>query len=96
MPFHNEMSDAVFMGCPILAKAGKLTGEQKYFDMALRHFRSMANLCRRSDGLYRHSPLNEAAWGRGNAFPALGLALSLTDFPGIIRPLRKCWWHTGV
>jgi unsaturated rhamnogalacturonyl hydrolase len=41
----------------------------------------MANLCRRSDGLYRHSPLNEAAWGRGNAFPALGLALSLTDLP---------------
>ena len=81
MPFHNEMSDAVFMGCPILAKAGKLTGEQKYFDMTLRHFRFMANLCRRPDGLYRHSPLNEAAWGRGNAFPALGLALTLADLP---------------
>ena len=24
---HNEMSDAVFMGCPILAAAGKLSGE---------------------------------------------------------------------
>jgi unsaturated rhamnogalacturonyl hydrolase len=81
MPFHNEMSDSVFMGCPILAKAGKLTGEAKYFDMTLRQFRYMGNLCRRSDGLYRHSPLNEAAWGRGNAFPALGLALSLTDLP---------------
>jgi rhamnogalacturonyl hydrolase YesR len=25
--------------------------------------------------------LTDAAWGRGNAFPALGLALTLTDFP---------------
>ena len=81
MPFHNEMSDAIFMSCPILAKAGRLTGERKYFDMASRHFRFMQNLCLRPDGLYRHSPLNEAAWGRGNAFPALGLALTLSDLP---------------
>src|SRR5688572_17880062 len=32
MPFHNEMSDAVFMAGPILAATGKLTGERKYFD----------------------------------------------------------------
>jgi len=35
----------------------------------------------RRDGLYRHSPLDEAAWGRGNGFPALGLALSLDNLP---------------
>lgn len=81
MPFHNEMSDAVFMGGPILAKAGKLTGEARYFDMALRHFRFIENLCLRPDGLYRHSPLSDAAWGRGNAFPLLGLALTLQDVP---------------
>jgi unsaturated rhamnogalacturonyl hydrolase len=81
MPFHNEMSDSVFMGCPILAKAGKLSGETKYFDMALKHFRFIEKLCLRPDGLYRHSPLSEAAWGRGNAFPALGLALTLVDLP---------------
>jgi unsaturated rhamnogalacturonyl hydrolase len=81
MPFHNEMSDAVFMSCPILARAGKLTGDRKYFDMALQHFRFMEKLCLRPDGLYRHSPLDEAAWGRGNAFPALGLALTLSDTP---------------
>ena len=68
MPLHNEMSDSVFMGTPILAAAGKLTGEQKYFDMAIRHFRFMQKLGLRSDGIYRHSPLDEAAWGRGNAF----------------------------
>jgi rhamnogalacturonyl hydrolase YesR len=79
MPFHSEMSDAVFMSCPILTAAGRLTREQKYFDMALRHLRFMHKLCVRDDGLYRHSPLCEAAWGRGNGFPALGLALSLTD-----------------
>jgi rhamnogalacturonyl hydrolase YesR len=81
MPFHDEMSDSVFMGTSILVKAGKLTGERKYFDMAARHFAFMEKLDLRPDGLYRHSPLTDAAWGRGNAFPALGLALTLTDFP---------------
>src|SRR5579872_295624 len=81
MPLHEEMSDSVFMACPILASAGKLTGEARYFDMAARHFAFMQKLCLRTDGLYRHSPLTDAAWGRGNAFPALGLALALSDFP---------------
>ena len=81
MPLHDEMSDSVFMACPILASAGKLTGEFKYFDMAARHLSFMQKLCLRPDGLYRHSPLSEAAWGRGNAFPALGLAWTLAVFP---------------
>jgi len=81
MPSHNEMSDSVFMGCAILARIGRLTGERRYFDMALRHLRFMQGLDLRSDGLYRHSPLDEAAWGRGNGFPALGLALALSDWP---------------
>jgi hypothetical protein len=78
---HNEMSDAVFMGTPILTAAGKLTGDPKYFTLALQHLRFMEKLCLRSDGLYRHSPLNDAAWGRGNAFPALGMALALSNMP---------------
>ncbi len=81
MPFHNEMSDAVFMAGPILAATGNLTKERKYFDAAVTHFASMRTLCVRPDGLYRHSPLCEAAWGRGNGFPALGLALALSDWP---------------
>lgn len=81
MPLHNEMSDSFFMGCPILAQAGRLTGETKYYDMALRHFRFMTKLDLRPDGIYRHSPLDEAAWGRGNGFPALGMALTLTELP---------------
>jgi len=71
---YNEMSDGVFMGCPILARAG-------YFDKSLAQLRYMQKLCLRPDGLYRHSPLNDAAWGRGNAFPALGLALALSAVP---------------
>jgi len=81
MPQHNEMSDAVFMGGPLLARAGALTGEGKYFEQCLRHVRFMRELCLRPDGLYRHSPLNEGAWGRGNGFPALGLAIILDNFP---------------
>jgi rhamnogalacturonyl hydrolase YesR len=81
MPSHVEMSDAVFMACPILAQVGRLTGDVKYHDMAVRHLAFMRKLCARPDGLYRNSPLNDAAWGRGNGFPALGLALTLTDLP---------------
>lgn len=81
MPFHSEMSDSVFMATPLLVKVGKLTGDTRYFDMAVRHVEFMQNLLLRDDGLYRHSPLSDVAWGRGNAFPALGLALSLSDIP---------------
>ncbi len=81
MPFHSQMSDAVFMGGPILASIGKLTGEQKYFDACLRHVEFMRKMLLTPDGIYQHSPLDKAPWGRGNGFPALGLALILTDFP---------------
>ena len=79
MPMHSEMSDSVFMGCPIAAQVGRLTGEKKYTDLAVRHMRFMLNLNLRPDGLHRHSPLDESAWGRGNGFPALGLALALSE-----------------
>jgi rhamnogalacturonyl hydrolase YesR len=81
MPYHDEYSDSLFMGTAILAQAGALTRERKYFDMAARHITFMQKLVLRPDGLYRHSPVTDAAWGRGNAFPALGLALTLSEFP---------------
>lgn len=81
MPTHSEMSDSVFMGCPILAQVGSLTGDDKYYDMCLQHMRFMLKLNLRRDGLHRHSPLDETAWGRGNGFPALGLALALEEIP---------------
>ncbi len=81
MPLHSEMSDSIFMATPLLVKVGKLTGDTRYFDMAVRHVEYMQSLLLREDGLYRHSPLADVAWSRGNAFPALGLALSLSDMP---------------
>ena len=80
-PFHSEMSDSVFMAPPLLVKAGKLSGETRFFDMAARHIAFMQEMLLREDGLYRHSPLADVAWSRGNAFPALGMALSLSDIP---------------
>jgi rhamnogalacturonyl hydrolase YesR len=81
MPGHGEMSDAIFMCASILAAVGDLTGERRYFDMAARHIAFMNNLVRRDDGLYRHSPLTDAAWGRGNGFAAIGYALTLSHLP---------------
>ena len=93
VPNHGEMSDAIFMGASILAAVGDLTGEQRYFDMAVRQIDFMNALVRRDDGLYNHSPLAEAAWGRGNGFAAIGYALTLshlsTDHPGFARILDE-------
>jgi rhamnogalacturonyl hydrolase YesR len=81
MPLHGGWSDSLFMDVPILAMAGALTGERRYFDMAARHVAFMQQIVLRPDGLYRHQASTDAAWGRGNAFPALGLALTLSEFP---------------
>lgn len=67
---YSEMSDGIFMGPPLLARLGM-------HDEAVAHWKAIETLCLRKDGIYRHSPLHETAWGRGNAFPALGMALTL-------------------
>jgi len=81
MPYHDGFSDSLFMGTVILTQAGALTGEPRYFDLAVRHVAFMRQLLLRPDGLYRHQSDVDAAWGRGNAFPAIGLALALSDLP---------------
>jgi rhamnogalacturonyl hydrolase YesR len=81
MPFHQQLSDSIFMGAVIVAQAGALTGETRYFDMAARHVAFMQKLVLRPDGLYRHQPASDAAWARGNAFAALGLVLTLGELP---------------
>lgn len=81
MPLHGGWSDSLFMDVPILSMAGSLTGERRYFDMAARHVAFMQKIVLRPDGLYRHQVSAEAAWGRGNAFAALGIALTLSEFP---------------
>ena len=81
MPYHVEMSDAVFMGGPILARVGQLTGDARYYTACIQHLDFMKRLDLRTDGLYRHSPLDPAAWGRGNGFPAIGVAMCLSALP---------------
>jgi hypothetical protein len=81
MPLHGGWSDSLFMDVPILSMAGALTGERRYFDMAARHVAFMQRTLLKPDGLYRHQISADAAWGRGNAFAALGLALTLSQFP---------------
>ncbi|SDE78965.1 Rhamnogalacturonyl hydrolase YesR [Massilia sp. PDC64] len=81
MPLHDEMSDSLFLVCPLLAQVGALTGNGDYVAMCGRHMRFIRQRTWRDDGLYRHSPLNDAAWGRGNGFAALGLAWSLDHLP---------------
>jgi unsaturated rhamnogalacturonyl hydrolase len=81
MPYNEQFSDGIFMGTVIVAQAGALTGQSKYFDLADRHLRFMQQLDLRKDGLYRHQPATDAAWGRGNGFAALGLALTLSELP---------------
>jgi rhamnogalacturonyl hydrolase YesR len=81
MPYNDQFSDGIFMGTVILAQAGALSGETRYFDMADRHLRYMQQLDLRPDGLYRHQPATDAAWGRGNGFAAIGLAMTLSELP---------------
>lgn len=80
-PSDNQMSDSVFMVCPLLAAAGRLADDEAFYQACVIHLDQMQKLCLRPDGLYRHSPLDEAAWGRGNGFPALGLAWVLSEMP---------------
>jgi unsaturated rhamnogalacturonyl hydrolase len=89
MPYHDGYSDSVFMGTVVLAQAGALSGQQRYFDMADRHLRFMQRLDLRPDGLYQHRPEADVAWGRGNGFAALGLALTLAELP----PGSPAWRH---
>jgi rhamnogalacturonyl hydrolase YesR len=88
------------MGTVMPAQAGALTGERKYFDLAARHGALMQKIVVRPDGLYRHQPLTDAAWGRGNAFAAIGLALALAEFPQdhphYARLLRDFQSHMSV
>ena len=99
-PDHKEMSDSVFMVCPLLASAGRLASDRTFFAASCEHLERIQHLCLRQDGLYRHSPLDDAAWGRGNGFPTLGLAWVLAempeDFPGRAKVLASFRDHIAA
>lgn len=80
-PKPQEMSDAVFMCGPIQCEAGRLTRDDKYFNAAVDYLAQLRKLRQRADGLYAHGHLCDAAWGRGNGFPVVGVAWCLTLLP---------------
>lgn len=81
-------ADDLFMSVPFLLRMGKITGQQKYYDDAVKqftHFR--AYLLDSSNGLYRHgwfSATRQQApvcWGRANGWMAWATAELLGSLP---------------
>lgn len=64
-----------------LVRSGWLNARPQFTSAGLAHYRRVRNACRRDDGLFRHSPEVDVAWGRANGLAAMGLALILTDLP---------------
>jgi hypothetical protein len=74
----DQLVNSYIDGGPIdIRSSSLLAGQLVFAELAERT--NNENLLLREDGLYRHTPLANVAWGRGNGFPALGLALSLSD-----------------
>jgi hypothetical protein len=67
MPLHGGWSDSLFMDVPILAKAGALTGDRRYFDMAARHVAFMQQIVLRPTACIAIR-LRPSGVGTGNAF----------------------------
>jgi hypothetical protein len=79
MPFHDEMSDSVFMATPLVVKAGKADRRTQVFrpgGAAFALWRSSIS----ADGLSPFAPLTDAAWGR-ERLPGSGPRLRSPIFP---------------
>jgi unsaturated rhamnogalacturonyl hydrolase len=71
-------ADDLYMSVPYLARMGKLTGDNKYFDFAIKQVESFNNyIFDTTTGLYYHAFYNDenmngvARWGRCNGWVAL-------------------------
>jgi len=81
-------ADDLYMSVPYLARMGKLTGDHKYFDFAIRQVENFNRYIYDSTtGLYFHSFFNDenmngvARWGRCNGWVALAQAELLDNLP---------------
>ena len=85
--------DDLFMSIPALAQMGKLTGEQKYFDDAVKQVRQFADrMFVRGKNLYMHGWVQEMEdhpafhWGRANGWAIMAkielLEVLPDDHPG--------------
>lgn len=81
-------ADDLFMSVPYIARMGKLTGDSKYFDFAIKQVESFNRYIYDSTtGLYFHCFYNDentngvARWGRCNGWLAMAQAELLTYLP---------------
>jgi unsaturated rhamnogalacturonyl hydrolase len=81
-------ADDLYMSVPYLARMGKLTGDNKYFDFAIQQVENFNKyIYNSSTGLYYHAFYNDenmngvAHWGRCNGWVALAQAELLNNLP---------------
>jgi rhamnogalacturonyl hydrolase YesR len=81
-------ADDLYMSVPFLARMGKLTGDKKYFDFAVRQVKQFNRYIYDSTtGLYFHTFFNDenmngvARWGRCNGWVALAQVELLDNLP---------------
>ena len=81
-------ADDLYMSVPYLARMGKLTGDNKYFDFAIKQVESFTNyIYDTATGLYYHAFYDDekmngvAHWGRCNGWVALAQVELLNNLP---------------
>jgi len=81
-------ADDLYMSVPFLARMGKLTGDNKYFDFAIRQVESFTRyLYDSASTLYFHCYYNDAGingvghWGRCNGWLAVAQTMLLSNLP---------------
>jgi rhamnogalacturonyl hydrolase YesR len=81
-------ADDLYMSVPFLARMGKLTGDKKYFDFAIKQVENFNRyIYDPTTGLYLHAFYNDAntngvaRWGRCNGWVALAQADLINNLP---------------
>ncbi len=88
-PHHNTLwLDDLYMSVPALAQMGALTGEQEYFDDAVKQILQFSSrMFVKENGLYRHGwveamePHPSFHWGRANGWAIVAMAELLSVLP---------------
>jgi len=80
--------DDLYMGVPTLAQMGKLTGDKKYFDDAIKQIKQFsARMFNKEKGIYMHGWMEsmethpEFHWGRANGWALLAMTELLDVLP---------------
>lgn len=75
-------ADDLFMVCPLIALAGRILGDNRYFDIVVNQYEAYEKVLRKPDsGLFRHAQESEYSWGRANGWIAASLVEVLKFLP---------------